>query len=117
MADPVKSILHIEDDSDFHMYVDAMLSDVAKVTSVYTRKEAEKLLVGSIFDLFVLDLVLKDSSGSILAKDLKQAYPDTPIIILSAHNVTGAIDEAEASFVKSKLDEEGFITTVRKLLA
>lgn len=116
MIDTKKSILHVEDDSDFHTYADALLSDIANVTSVYTSKHAHELLVGSVFDLFILDLVLKDSSGSIMARDLKKAFPSTPIVILSAHNVTGAIDEADASFVKDNLDEDKFISTIKNLL-
>lgn len=117
MTNTNKSILHVEDDSDFHTYVDALLSDIANVTSVYTAKHAHELLVGSVFDLFLLDLVLKDSSGSTMARELKKSFPNTPIVVLSAHDVTGAIDEAEATFVKSTLDEDKFIDTVRGLLS
>ena len=112
-----KSILHIEDDPDIHSYVTTLLSDIANVTTVFTAKEAQQLLVGSVFDMFLLDLVLKDASGASIAAQLKDAYPYTPIIILSAHNVTGAIEEADASFIKSRLDEDTFIDTVKKLLA
>ena len=112
-----KSILHVEDDPDIHTYVDALLNDVAYVTSVFTAREAKQLLIGSVFDLFLLDLVLKDASGATLARDLKEAFPETPIIILSSHNLTGAIEEADASFIKGKVDEASFEATVKKLLS
>ena len=115
MIDMKKRILHVEDDSDFHTYVDALLHDTVHVTSVYTTKDARELLVGSTFDLFLLDLVLKDGSGSSFSRELKEKYPKTPIVILSSHNVTGVIDEAEVSFVKSNLDEDEFTKTIGKL--
>lgn len=116
MADIKKSILHVEDDGDFHMYVDALLEDIANVVSVYSVRDAMALLAGSKFDLFILDLVLKDGSGSGLAKKLNESFPGTPVVILSAHNITDAIVEADASFVKSSFDEDNFIDTVKGLL-
>lgn len=111
-----KNILHIEDDSDFHTYVDALLCDVANVTSVYSVKEADQLIKCSVYDLFLLDLVLRDGSGSNLARKLKDAYPDTPIAILSAHGVTDAINEADANFTKGKVNEGHFVQTIQNLL-
>lgn len=116
MSDKKKNILHVEDDSDFHTYVDALLFDFANVTSVYTAKEFRELLTGSLFDMFILDLVLKDGSGSGMARELKSFFPNTPIVILSSHDVTGAIAEADATFIKGSLDEDKFIKTVKKLL-
>ena len=116
MAVTKKSILHIEDDPDIHTYVDALLNDVAYVTSVFTAREAKQLLIGSAFDLFILDLVLKDASGATLARDLKEAFPGTPVIILSSHDVTGAIEESDASFIKGKMDDASFIDAAKKLL-
>lgn len=112
-----KCILHIEDDPDIQSYVKSMLDGIASVTSADGQRDARQLLIGSVFDLFILDLVLKDASGASIATDLKSIYPDTPIIILSAHNVADAIEEAEATFVKGKLDESSFVATVEKLLA
>ena len=118
-----KNILQVEDDSDFHTYVDAPLYDVANVTSVFTVKEFNEALNNDSYDLFILDLVLRDGSGTSMSKKLKVTYPDTPIVLLSAHNVmmsesnvTDVVTELDASFVKGKLDEDAFISTVTKLL-
>jgi DNA-binding NtrC family response regulator len=116
MSNKQKSILHLEDDPDIHPYVSTLLDTVASVTSVQTAKEFRDLLAGSVFDMFMLDLVFKDGSGSGMARELRQAYPETPIIILSAHDVTGAIEEADATFIKGRLKQKDFIRTIKKLL-
>lgn len=108
--------MHVEDDADIHVFVETLLGDIATITSVTSAKEFRELLAGCIFDLFILDLVLKDGSGSGLIRELKTAYPDTPVIILSAHDVTGAIDEADASFIKGRFETTDFIETVKSLL-
>lgn len=116
MNDIKKKILHLDDDIDLHAYVETLLEDVAHVTSVPSAKEYEKSLAADTFDLFLLDLVFKDGSGSKMTKKLKQLYPGTPIVILSAHDVTGAIDGTAASFIKGKFKTEDFIQTIKKLM-
>lgn len=109
------NILHLEDDVDIHPYVKTLLEDIANVTSVISAKEFEESLTACKFDLFLLDLVFRDGSGSRMARTLKRDHPDTPIVILSTHDVTDAIEEAEASFVKGKVDTKVFIKTIKKL--
>ena len=126
MSTSSKKILHVEDDSDFHTYVDALLFDVATIKSVFTVKEFNAALMEESYDLFILDLVLRDGSGFTMSKKLKIQYPDTPIILLSAHNVMSTdkkvtdvvdvVEEINASFIKGKLDEDAFISTVKDLL-
>lgn len=117
MNDTMKHILHVEDDTDFHYYVDTMLSDFVNVTSVCTKKESEEALIGFNFDLFLLDLVLQDGSGAKIAKELKAKFPGIPVVILSAHDIiTNFIDDADATFVKTTLDFDEFISTIKKLL-
>ena len=69
-----------------------------------------------VYDLFILDLVLQDGSGSRMARELKNTYPDTPIAILSAHDITDAIEEADANFIKSKVEVSEFVKTISRLL-
>ena len=117
MNDTMINILHLEDDPDIHPYVKTLLDNIANITFVTTAKEFNASLSASKFDLFLLDLVFRDGSGSKMARTLKNDYPDTPIVVLSTHNVTGAIDEADASFVKGKFEIEDFIQTIKKLAA
>ena len=115
--DHMKHILHVEDNTDFHVYVNTMLSEFVNITSVCTVKEFKETLPAFTFDLFLLDLVLQDGSGATIAKQLRTEYPNTPIVILSAHSViTNIIEDADATFVKTVLDFDVFTTTIKKLL-
>lgn len=113
----MKHILHVEDDTDFHTYVDTMLSEFVNITSVCSAREFRDALAGFEFDLFLLDLVLKDGSGASIAKELKRNYPDTPVVILSAHDaIHNCVEEADAAFVKTTLDFNKFGNTIKKLI-
>lgn len=113
----MKHILHVEDDSDFHFYIGAMLDDFVNITSVCTAKEFRESLTGFTFDLFLLDVVLRDGSGASIAKECRAKYPDTPIVILSAYDaITDVIEDADAVFDKSVLDYDVFIAEIKKLL-
>ena len=123
MSNLKKHILHVDDDPDIQAYVETLLSDIVNVTSVYTAKEFYGLLDGISYDLFILDLVLKDGSGFSMSKKLKKSHPDTPIVLLSSHqvtmsddNVTDVVDEIDASFVKGRLNEKEFIETITNLM-
>lgn len=117
MSETKKHILHVDDDEDILSFISAILVDIAQVTSVKSTKEARAILTGSTFDLFILDLVLQDGSGSSMARTLKKAYPNTPIVILSAHNLVDAIEEADITFMKGCFDKNTFIDYIKKALA
>lgn len=116
MIDMKKSILHLEDDPDYHDYVKTLFGNLVHITSVSSAKEFDELLSGSQFDLFMLDLVFKDGSGSKMAKKLKHNYPNTPIVILSAYDVTDAIEEADAAFTKGSFKTDVFLKKIKALL-
>ena len=117
MKQPTNHILHIEDSEDFQFYIETMLEDVVTITSVSTIKEAREALIGIKFNLFLVDLFLPDGSGSRMAKELKKNYPDTPIVMLSAHDVVSDYnDEVDAIFVKTTLDLNLLVNKIKSLL-
>ena len=116
MNESRKRILHLEDDHDMQDYVQALLSDIADITSIDTAEQFSRLLDENTFDLFLLDLVLQDGSGSSMAKVMKATYPEIPIIMLSAHYKAGTIEEVDASFTKGAMNETEFIDSVIKFL-
>ena len=117
MKDPMKHILHIEDNPDFQFYIQTMLEEVVNVTSVSSVKEARETILQKEFDLFLLDLFLPDGSGSRLAKELKEQFPYTPIVMLSAHDVASDyVDNVEATFIKTTLDFNVLVKRIKSLL-
>ena len=117
MKQPTNHILHIEDSEDFQFYIETMLEDVVTITSVTTIKEAREALIGIKFSLFLVDLFLPDGTGSRMAKELKEKYPDTPIVMLSAHDVVTDFDEeVDAIFVKTTLDLDALVKKIKSLL-
>ena len=116
LPDIKKSILYVENTSDYHSHIDALLYNVAYITTVHTRDEAIELLSGSIFDLFVVDLINDNDITHNVARELKKDYPETPIIVLLSPNSISPAVEANASFIKNGLDETVFASTVKNLL-
>ena len=117
MKEPMKHILHIEDNPDFQFYIQTMLEEVVNVTSVSSVKEARETILQKEFDLFLLDLFLPDGSGSRLAKELKEQFPYTPIVMLSAHDVASDyVDNVEATFIKTTLDFNVLVKRIKSLL-
>lgn len=113
----MKHILHIEDNHDFHVYINTMLGDLGNITSVVSLEKAHDAMNDIKYDLFIIDMVLEDGSGASIIGQLKKKHPGTPIIILSAHDVissfTGLVD---AVFNKAVLDFEELFNTAKKLI-
>jgi DNA-binding NtrC family response regulator len=97
-----KRILHVEDDPDLQRYVAVLLSDVANVTAVRTLKEARAAIAKTEYDLFVIDFTLPDGSGSELVIELAKQHPAIPVVVFSAHEITGTVINVSHVFVKGE---------------
>ena len=81
-----KTILLADDDPDMI----AQLSDVLTsagygIVAAASRQEAEDALLGVKPDLAILDLMMEQmDAGFVLSHHLRQLYPETPIILLTA---------------------------------
>jgi DNA-binding response OmpR family regulator len=65
-----------------------------RVQSSATGREARELLRGEEFDLVLLDLQLGDSDGIDILREIKNTWPATEVILLTAH---GSINSAIAA--------------------
>lgn len=63
-------------------------------------EETLQALKKELADILLLDINLPDRSGIELSKELKELYPDLPIIILSVHNEKAVI----GSVLKNKVN-------------
>ena len=108
-----KWTLHLDDDLDILSYIKTLFYNIADITSVYKTQEFSHLLTDNIYDIFILDLVLEDGSGSSMARIRKELYTETPIIMLSDRDFAYNIEEADAIVIKSHFVEEESIKPLK----
>src|SRR5690606_9899860 len=79
--------LLVEDDPSIAMVITAALEDEAFTVSRCDSIEGrDRLLTEGVYDVMLTDVVLTDGDGITSLGDVHSAYPDTPVIILSAQN-------------------------------
>ncbi len=80
-------ILLVEDDASIAMVITAALEEeghTVKHSESIARRDA--LLAQHEFDVMLTDVILTDGDGIVSLGSVSEAYPDLPIIILSAQN-------------------------------
>lgn len=97
-------VLHVEDDTDLHQVVKAMVADRFDFELVTTLREALARVAQERFDVVILDLGLPDGSGWDLLPEIRARQPDARVVVLSGADMTQ--DEScrvEAVLLKSKI--------------
>lgn len=125
-----KKILIVEDDLDQLDHLAMILkADGYEVISAQGQAEGEEAMLAAIPDLAILDLMMENmDSGFVLCHQIKQLYPETPVILLTAVRSETGIDfsaksKASASWTKADvlLDKpirpEQLRVEVRRLMA
>jgi len=81
-----KTVLIVDDDSDYLFQMKSAIQDMGyEVISAETQKEAESIIERIRPDLAILDLMMESQdTGFILCHQIKNKYPEVPIIIASA---------------------------------
>ncbi|MEP7188166.1 MAG: response regulator, partial [Roseiflexaceae bacterium] len=86
------TILVVDDERAVRMMLEAALrAQGYRVQSVGSGGAARDLLTGEEFDLVLLDLQLGDTDGIDILREIKEAWPATEVILLTAH---GSINSA-----------------------
>lgn len=89
---PDTRILVVDDEPSIRMFLQETLSnDGHQVTSTSSGEEALEILEGQEFDLAMLDLMLGGINGMEVLARLRRRWPDTIVIILTAH---GSLESA-----------------------
>ena len=96
------TILVVDDERAVRMMLEAALrAQGYRVQSVGSGGEARELLGREEFDLVLLDLQLGDTDGIEILREIKEAWPATEVILLTAH---GSISSAISSLRHGAFD-------------
>lgn len=105
-----KTILIVDDDPDYLFQIKTAIQDMGfAVITADTQKEAETIIEKKKPDLAIFDLMMENQdTGFILCYQMKNRYPDVPIIIASAVTAeTGIIfdvnSQEEQDWIKADL--------------
>jgi DNA-binding NtrC family response regulator len=94
MADKA-SILIIDDEENLRRTLAMILiREGYVVTTAANVHEAHQCLQADSFSLVLLDLKMPDANGLTLLPELREQYPYTPVLVLTAHDKLDAALEA-----------------------
>ncbi|MGA2503984.1 MAG: response regulator transcription factor [Anaerolineales bacterium] len=90
-----------------------------RVTTAATAREGLQFLQAGAFDLVFLDIKLPDQSGIQLLPQIRNLYPDMPVVILTAHaSLETAIEAVRAGasdYLLKPIDPEAILARVNKI--
>jgi DNA-binding NtrC family response regulator len=115
-------ILVIDDESAIRDSLEVLLSlEGYAVTMAVDGVEGLKILDQESFDLLLLDLNLPGQSGLELLPQIKERYPQLPVIMITAYgsvdNVVEAIRSGAENFVQKPWDNEKLLADIRSAVA
>jgi two-component system response regulator PilR (NtrC family) len=118
-----KNVLIIDDEPDIRELLDLTLSRMGLNTACADSvSSAREQLASQVFDLCLTDMKLPDGEGLEIIKHIQQAYPDTPVAMITAFgSVETAISALKAGafdFVSKPIDLDrlrGLVDTALKV--
>jgi len=121
-ADSQARILVVDDEIAIRESLDTLL----KLEGYAARMAADgeeglRILDQESFDLVLLDLALPGQSGLELLPQIKELYPDVPIIMITAYgtvdNVIESIRAGAENFIQKPWDNEKLLADIRSAVA
>ena len=116
-----QTVLIVDDEPDIRQLLDITLSRMGLETmAAADLTEARALLDGNHIDLCLTDMKLPDGNGISLVEYIQQAYPDTPVALITAYgNVETAITALKAGafdFISKPIELERLRSLVSNAL-
>lgn len=111
-------VLLVDDEVDFVKTLAKRLQmrDL-KTDTVYNGEQAVSFAKGHEPDVMVLDLKMPGMDGMEVLRQIKKAYPNTQVIILTAHGTEKDREEAEKlgvfDFLKKPIDIETLVDKIK----
>jgi DNA-binding response OmpR family regulator len=115
------SILIIDDEPNLRRSLSLILQREGYViTTASNAAEAIHLLQAGAYDLTFLDIKLPDQNGIQLLPQLRELYPDMPILILTAHatldTAIGAVRLGARDYLLKPIEPQNILTRVAEIL-
>src|SRR4030043_1136629 len=116
------SILIIDDEPNLRRSLGLILQRAGyNITSASNAAEAIHLLQAGAFDLTFLDIKLPDQNGIGLLPQIKELYPEMPILILTAHatldTAIGAVRLGARDYLLKPIDPESILSRVENIMS
>jgi DNA-binding response OmpR family regulator len=117
-----KSILVVDDEPNLRKTLAAILQRAGYVvTTAGNADEAHQLLRAGAYGLVFLDIKMPDKSGLTLLTEIREMYPDIPIVLLTAHaSLESAIDAVRKGandYLLKPIDPPQILERVNQVLA
>jgi len=115
------SILIIDDEPNLRRSLGLILQHAGYViTTASNAAEAIQLLQAGAYDLTFLDIKLPDQNGIQLLPQIRDLYPEMPILILTAHatldTAIGAVRLGARDYLLKPIDPENILSRVENIL-
>ena len=115
------NILVVDDDSAVGKVLVSLLTQADwSATHVSSAEQALSLLEAQPFDLVLSDLRMGGMDGMTFLRRVREQWPETPVVMLTAHGTVPlaveAMREGAADFLLKPFDRENLAFVVRKVL-
>ncbi|RMD74437.1 MAG: response regulator, partial [Lentisphaerae bacterium] len=115
------NILVVEDNNLVCMTIrDILQEEGYRVQIAENAKQAKHVLKNEPFDLILLDMMLPDADGRKLLTQWRKEYPQTNIVIFTAHgDVSSAVEcvkQGAYDFLTKPVEKAELLTTIRNAL-
>lgn len=116
------SILIIDDEPNLRRSLGLILKRAGYiVTTASNGAEALQLLQAGAFDLVFLDIKLPDLSGTQLLPQIRELYPEMPVLILTAHasleTAIKAVRDGARDYLLKPLDPQTILERIDRILS
>ncbi len=119
---PASTILIIDDEANLRRSLSLILQKAGfAVTSAGNGQEAVQYLQSGAYDLAFLDLKMPDINGIDLLPQIRNLYPDMPVLILTAHatldSAIEAVRKGARDYLIKPIDPANIVSRVEEILA
>ncbi len=117
----MQTILIIEDKKSMaDMLAKTFQSEGFNVKTAHNVKDGIALLSSGVFDAAVTDLKLPDGNGMEILKAVKESFPLTPVIVMTAYGsieiAVKAVKEGAYDFITKPFDPEHLLMIIRRAI-